>query len=157
MVILGIDPGTTRIGYGLIRGGKKPELITCGLLQVSGKEPGTRRLQAAAHFEKLINKHHPQIVAVEKLFFVNNQKTGLAVSEMRGALLLIAERSGAKIAEYAPTEIKKIVAGFGGADKKAVAKMVRLSLAIAAIPGPDDVSDALAAALAAAYAPPDEK
>jgi len=157
MVILGIDPGTTRIGYGLIRGGKKPVFIDCGLLHIVGKEPGARRLQAAAHFEKLINAHHPQVVAIEKLFFVNNQKTGLAVSEMRGALLLIAERNGAKIAEYAPTEIKKIVAGFGGADKKAVAKMVRLSLAMAVIPGPDDVSDALAAALAAAYSPPDEK
>src|SRR3989344_399747 len=152
MVILGVDPGTARIGYGLVRGGKKPAFVACGLLRVTGKDQNIRRAEAAAHFEKLLNKCNPQIGAVEKLFFVKNQKTGMAVSEMRGAILLVAQRSGAEIVEYAPTEIKKMVAGFGGADKRAVAKMVCLSLGIVRVPGPDDVSDALAAALAAAYA-----
>jgi crossover junction endodeoxyribonuclease RuvC len=151
MVILGIDPGTTRIGFGALEGGRKATFLDCGLLNITSKKPEERVAEATTHFEMLLKKYRPEIVAIEKLFFVNNQKTGIRVAEMRGVLMMLAHRSSAMLKEYAPTEIKKAVAGFGGADKAAVAKMVRLTLAIENIPGPDDVSDALAVALTASF------
>lgn len=154
MIILGIDPGTTRAGYGVIRGGKKPELMTCGLLKIKSREPSERLTEAAAHFRKLVSKFKPEVVAIEKLFFMNNQKTGMAVAEMRGALRLLTREHDIIFLEFAPTEIKKTVAGFGGADKTAIHKMVCLSLGLKKIPGPDDVSDALAVALTALYHKP---
>jgi crossover junction endodeoxyribonuclease RuvC len=151
MIILGIDPGTTRAGYGIIESRPKPKLIECGILKVSSKEADQRITEAAKHFRSLIKKYKPELVAVEKLFFVNNQKTGMAVAEMRGALRLLAGENNLPFFEFAPTEIKKTVTGFGGADKIAVHKMVCISLNIKNIPGPDDVSDALAVALTALY------
>jgi crossover junction endodeoxyribonuclease RuvC len=151
MVILGIDPGTTRIGFGAVTGGKKAAFVDCGLLTITAKKSEERVAEAARHFETLLKKYRPEVVAVEKLFFVNNQKTGLRVAEMRGVIMMLAHRSNAVLKEYAPTEIKKAVAGFGGADKQAVAKMVCLTLSLQNIPGPDDVSDALAVALTASF------
>lgn len=151
MTILGIDPGTTRIGYGIINGEKKPALLTCGLLAVKAKEPRERVLETARHFAALLKRYEPDIFAIEKLFFMNNQKTALGVAEIRGILLFLVYSAGIPVFEYAPTEVKGAVAGFGNADKSAVARMVMLSLGIKKIPGPDDVSDALAVALTAFY------
>ncbi|HEY4523924.1 MAG TPA: crossover junction endodeoxyribonuclease RuvC [Candidatus Paceibacterota bacterium] len=154
MIILGIDPGTTRAGYGIIRGDKKPELLECGLLKIKSKGPSERMTEAAIHFRALIAKYRPDIVAVEKLFFMNNQKTGMAVAEIRGALRLLTRECNINFLEFAPTEIKKTVTGFGGADKIAIHKMVCISLGLKKIPGTDDVSDALAVALTALYHKP---
>lgn len=151
MIILGIDPGTTRAGFGIIESGKKPKLLACGLLKVISKEPAHRLYEVARHFRALLKKYKPDLVVVEKLFFMNNQKTAMAVAEMRGALRLLAQESSLPFLEFAPTEIKKTVAGFGNADKIAVHKMVCLALGVPEIHGPDDISDALAAALTALY------
>lgn len=151
MIILGIDPGTTRTGYGIISDRPKPKLIECGILRVSSEKAGERITEAAKHFRTIIKKHRPDIVAVEKLFFMNNQKTGMAVAETRGALRLLAQEKSLPFFEFAPTEIKKTVAGFGGADKIAVRKMVCISLGLKTIPGSDDISDALAVALTALH------
>jgi len=155
MMILGIDPGTTRIGFGVIendkKSGKEAKLIECGILKITSKETGGRLGEAALHFRALIKKHRPGMIAMEKLFFMNNQKTGMAVSEVRGALRLLTSEHQIPFLEFAPTEIKKTIAGFGNADKIAVRKMVSLALGLKTIPGPDDVSDALAVALTALY------
>lgn len=151
MIILGIDPGTTRIGFGVINGGKKPQLIECGILKITAKEISGRLIEAAYHFRALIKKHKPGLVAMEKLFFMNNQKTGMAVAEVRGALRLLTTEHHVPFVEFAPTEIKNAITGFGNADKIAVRKMVCLALDLKTIPGPDDVSDALAVALTALY------
>src|SRR3989344_2477881 len=86
-VILGLDPGTARIGYGLVASGTPPQLVACGILRVGKKERDERLFEAVTHLKELIKIYHPSLVALEKLFFVKNQKTGLQVSEMRGALL----------------------------------------------------------------------
>lgn len=151
MIILGIDPGTTRIGFGVVAGEKLPKLIECGILKITSKETSGRLGEAAVHFRALIKKHKPDLIAMEKLFFMNNQKTGMAVAEVRGALRLLTEERKVSFLEFAPTEIKSTVAGFGNADKIAVRKMVCLALGLKTIPGPDDVSDALAVALTALY------
>lgn len=155
MTILGIDPGTARIGFGVIENGKKsgkiPQLIECGILKITSKETSGRLGEAALHFHALIKKHKPDLIAMEKLFFMNNQKTAMAVSEVRGALRLLTNEHKVPFSEFAPTEIKSAVAGFGNADKIAVRKMVCLALGLKTIPGPDDVSDALAVALTALY------
>ena len=155
MIILGIDPGTTRIGFGVVRSdkksGKNPQLIDCGILKITSYDTSGRLEEAARHFRALVKKHRPGLIAMEKLFFVTNQKTGMAVAEVRGALRLLTQEHKVPFLEFAPTEIKSAVAGFGNADKIAVRKMVCLALGLKQIPGPDDVSDALAVALTALY------
>lgn len=151
MIVLGLDPGTTRIGYGVVEKGAPPELLACGVLNVKAKNREARLSEAVHHLKKLLKIYKPEVVALEKLFFVKNRKTGLQVSEMRGALLVVAYEENKRLLEYAPTEIKLYVTGDGKADKSAVSKMVKLTLQTNKIPGPDDVTDAIAVALAALY------
>ena len=154
MIILGIDPGTTRIGFGVIEfiaKNKTPKIIECGLLKIIEKKPNDRIREASSHFLHILNIHKPNLLAIEKLFFMNNQKTGISVAEMRGGLIMLAVNAGLEIKEYAPTEIKRFVTGIGNAPKQQVKKMVEYSLKLKSIPGPDDVSDALAISLAAYY------
>lgn len=150
-VVLGLDPGTTRIGYGLVSLGTPPELIDCGILKVKRGDRNRRLYGAVKHLKELITKYKPSVVALEKLFFVKNQKTGLQVSEMRGALLYAIYSENLPAVEYGPKEIKKNITGDGNADKLAVAKMVKLTFQNKAISGPDDVTDAIAVALTALY------
>lgn len=151
MVILGLDPGTSRIGYGIVLDGTPLKLLACGVLSVKSKEQGERLFEAVRHLRKLVRDHRPAIVALEKLFFVKNQKTGLQVSEMRGALLLALQEEGAFVVEYSPKEVKKSVTGDGNADKLAVAKMVKATIKEKDILGPDDITDAIAVALTGLY------
>ena len=151
MVILGLDPGTARIGYGLVARGVPPRLIACGILKVHTQERDGRVFEAVQHLKKLIQKHHPTLIALEKIFFVKNQKTGLQVSEMRGALLYAIRENNLRVVEYGPKEIKKNITGDGNADNRAVAKMVKATLQKKEILGPDDVTDAIAVALTALY------
>lgn len=151
MIVLGLDPGTTRIGYGLIARGFPPKLLACGVLRVQAKERDERIFEAVNYLKKLIKKYHPSLVALEKLFFVKNQKTGLQVSEMRGALLYALREENLTIIEYGPKEVKKNITGDGNADKRAVAKMVKLTFPKNEIIGPDDVTDAIGIGLTALY------
>jgi crossover junction endodeoxyribonuclease RuvC len=163
MIILGIDPGTERIGYGLIKKSppNKLEFLEAGLLGKIGKDnkkaPQSGEKEKYMHLARarsalraLIEKFKPEVLAIEKLYFVNNQKTGIAVAEARGVLLLEALDMGLKLEEYGPNEIKAGVTGYGLADKKAVCKMVKLTLKTPELDVIDDASDALAAAIMAA-------
>lgn len=151
MKILGIDPGTTQAGYGLIeKKGSSLKLLKSGLLKVSSKDKSARLLELGKSYSLILKKHRPDLVAIEKLFFAKNVKTGMDVSQARGVLIYLAAEQNIPVMELAPSEIKLNTAGYGNADKKAVIKMVKIFLGVEKIDGPDDVSDALAAALTAA-------
>lgn len=150
MIILGIDPGTARVGYGLIEK-KQGRLIFLkgGLLKISAQEKTRRLLETEKSFQHILKIKKPDLVALEKIFFVKNQKTGMEVAEVRGILILNAAKAGLPVIEYAPSQVKSAVAGYGLADKKAVAKMCAKILNLDKIKGVDDISDALAIAITA--------
>ncbi len=149
MIILGLDPGTTAIGYALIEDGRAPRLHEAGLLPIRSPHPGERLAELYRSLNALVKKWRPRTAAVERLFFAKNAKTAMAVAEARGALLLTAVLAGIIVYEYTPAEIKKAITGTGTADKAQVKKMVCLILPEAKeLRGRDDVFDAIAAALA---------
>lgn len=150
MIILGIDPGTTSIGFALIKTlGAELELLDAGLLEIPDKTTKDKRMKALyTSLSKIISKWRPDALAIEEIFFSKNRKTALAVAEARGAILLTTSLAGLTLYEYTPLEVKRAVVGHGGADKPAVQKIVKLT-----IPGEklsnarDDVFDAVALAL----------
>jgi len=151
MIILGIDPGSTRAGYGLVKKEKHGlKFIRAGLLKISSKDKAQRLVDLEKSFSELLKKTRPDLVALEKLYFVKNIKTGMEVAESKGVLTLLVARSKIPFIEYAPSEVKAGVTGYGNADKKAVGKMVAKILGVDKINGPDDVTDALAIAITAA-------
>jgi len=148
MKILGIDPGSTRVGYGLIKkekGGLK--FIGAGLLKISSQDKGERLLELEKSFSRLLKKEKPDLMVLEKLYFVKNMKTALEVAQSRGVLTLVAIKYKIPLLEYTPLQIKQGVTGYGLADKKSVARMVAKILKIKKINQCDDASDALAAAI----------
>jgi crossover junction endodeoxyribonuclease RuvC len=149
MIILGIDPGTSRIGYGVILVDHPAiSLIEYGCLEIEKKRKKEDRLPAIHnHTNELISKFKPDCAAMEKLFFQNNQKTVMAVSEARGVIYNACALNAIPVNEYAPLQIKHAVTGYGKADKKQVQKMVQLLLNLAKPPFPDDAADALAIAI----------
>ena len=152
MIILGIDPGSTRAGYGIIDFSKdNSKFIDGGIVLVSSKDKNRRLVELEESFEKIFKIHNPEIVGIERLYFVKNQKTGLEVAQSRGVLLLSVAKRNLPIYEFTPNEIKQGVTGYGSADKIAVTKMVQKILKIGDINQPDDVYDALAIALMAGY------
>jgi len=151
MISLGIDPGTRRVGYGVVRkDGSNVFFVAAGLLDVKSKEDIPALCETKRGIDRLIKKYKPNIMGVEKLYFAKNQKTALAVAQARGVILLAAAERTIPIKEYAPNEVKSGITGYGFADKKAVLKMVRLILGESALKVIDDVSDALAIAIIAA-------
>ena len=145
MIILGIDPGTERAGYGVIRTeGGRAAFIEAGLISVPSKDRSERLWHIKRGVDALIAKHAPALLAVEKLFFMKNTTTGMAVAEARGVILLAAHEGDVPTREYAPTEVKMAVAGYGHADKIAIQKMVRLILGARDLALIDDAADALA-------------
>jgi len=145
MLVLGIDPGSKRIGFGFVeKTGGQLKFVTADLL-VRPKN----LLEIKNQITSLIEKYKPNLLAVEKLYFSKNQKTALDVAEARGVIILSALEKNLTIAEFTPNEIKSAVTGYGLADKKAVAKMVRLSLNEPELNVIDDVTDALAIAITA--------
>jgi len=147
--ILGIDPGTTRIGYGLIESsGDSISLLDSGLLTITAKETHHRLVDLATSYTDLLRREKPELVSFEKLFFAKNVKTGLDVAQARGVLLYLTAQAGIPFLEFSPSEVKSNIAGYGSADKQAVAMMVKRITGVREIPGPDDVTDAIAIAIA---------
>jgi crossover junction endodeoxyribonuclease RuvC len=153
MVFLGIDPGSTRAGYGVVRAqGKSISYVDCGILHTSSIDKNDLLPELHTSLTTLIKKYKPQDAGIEKLFFVKNVKTGLEVAQARGVAILALRQQGIAVHEYAPTEIKQWLTGSGAADKKAMIRLVRASLAIPEdVQEPDDAYDALAIALITAY------
>ena len=139
MKTLGIDPGTTRIGYGII---ENDLVVDYGLIN------GKNSLEIIhQEIKRIILKHNPDVVSIEKLFFSKNVKTALRVGEARGVILLAAHEEKIPIREYTPIQVKLAVTGYGKADKKQIQQMVKVLLKLSEIPKPDDVADALAIAI----------
>jgi crossover junction endodeoxyribonuclease RuvC len=151
MIILGIDPGTTRVGYGVIKKEKNRfAYITSGLLDVRGSLLGDRLVGIRQGIERLLKTHNIDCAGVEKLFFEKNRKTAIAVAHGRGVVLEVFTAHGVPVVEIAPTEVKVSLTGDGHATKGAVAKMTHHFLDVDVSEKIDDVTDALAVAIAAA-------
>ncbi len=151
MKILGIDPGTAIIGWGLIKKTKTLKVIDYGCIKTSPDLSTAERLNKLhKELNLLIKKYKPDIVAVEDIFFFKNLKTVIKVSQARGVILLTAAKLKIKIAEYTPLQVKQAVACYGRADKTQVQKMVKTLLNLKEIPKPDDAADALAVAICCA-------
>lgn len=148
MKILGIDPGTTRAGYGLIEShGNSIALLESGLLEVTAKDAARRLAELAGSYRELLARAQPEVVAFETLFFSKNVKTAMDVAQARGVLLLITAEANIPFLEFSPSEVKSNIAGYGSADKQAVAIMVKRITGMREITGPDDVTDAIAIAI----------
>ena len=151
MISLGIDPGTRRIGYGIIRkDGGDAVFVAAGLLDIKSGDDVAALREAKRETDLLIKKYKPDIMGIEKIYFAKNQKTAIAVAQARGIIILSASENNIPIKEYTPNEVKLGVTGYGFADKKAVLKMVRLILGKQELKVIDDASDALAIAIIAA-------
>ena len=152
MIVLGIDPGTASLGFGVVErmGGGLRE-IDHGCLTTTPDEPLPQRLlRIHTCVSDLIATHRPTHVAVERLFFSRNAQTALGVGHARGVVLLAAAQAGLPVREATPSEVKTAVSGSGVAEKEQVGRMVALILGLAKVPTPDDAADALAVAIWAA-------
>ena len=152
MIVLGIDPGTAALGYGIVeRRGADLRAVDHGCLTTSPDSPlGVRLLAIHERLDELIALHRPDLLSVERLFFSRNAQTAFAVGQARGVVLLAAARHGIPVREATPNAVKVAVAGYGAADKEQVGRMVALVLGMDAVPQPDDAADALAIAVWAA-------
>lgn len=148
MRILGIDPGTSLIGWGIIDDMKA---LDFGALRTKSNIHNRDRVNDVFDFfTKLIKKYKPDAVSLETLFFFKNAKTVMQVSEIRGVLLLAAAKQGVEIREFTPLQVKQALSGYGRAEKAQVERMVMLVLGLKTPPKPDDVADALALAICCA-------
>ncbi|MDR0398082.1 MAG: crossover junction endodeoxyribonuclease RuvC [Candidatus Nomurabacteria bacterium] len=150
MKVLGIDPGTGILGFGVVEftEGKKAKIVTAGVVRTPAHTPLHERLvEIYDGLKEVIAETSPDIVSIEKLFFAQNITTAISVSHARGVAMLVAAQAELPIFEYTPLQIKQTLTGYGRADKKQVQEMVKLHLGLKAIPKPDDAADALATAI----------
>ena len=150
MRILGIDPGTGILGFGVIEidAKNKAHLVDGGVIRTPAKEDDAVRLMTIyEELTDIITKTKPNIMSVEKLFFAQNVTTAMTVAQARGVVLLSGQQNGLELYEYTPLQIKQALTGYGRADKKQMQEMVRVILGLKEVPKPDDCADALAAAI----------
>jgi len=149
MLVLGIDPGTATTGYGLVREAETgPAMVAYGVITTPAGAPMPERLLTLyGGLQQIIALHSPDTGAVEKLFFQKNVTTAMTVGQARGVALLALAEAGIGVGEYTPRDVKQAVAGYGGADKPQIQRMVRAILNLPEIPRPDDAADALAVAI----------
>jgi len=147
--VLGVDPGTAITGWGVVQGDDRElRLVAYGTIRTPAHTPLPERLLTIhAEMTALLQRHAPQVVAVEKLFFRKNVTTALAVGHARGVVLLAAAQAGLPVEEFTPVEVKLATTGYGSASKRQVQEMVRRLLHLDEIPRPDDAADALAVAI----------
>jgi crossover junction endodeoxyribonuclease RuvC len=147
--IFGIDPGSTRTGYGCVEtDGRRHQLIACGAIAMTAGDSFPHRL-ARIHRElvALLASHRPECVAVESVFHAMNARSALKLGHARGVAILAAVEAGCDVVEYTPAEIKRAVVGYGRAEKHQVQQMIRLLLGLPKAPAPHDAADALAVAI----------
>jgi crossover junction endodeoxyribonuclease RuvC len=148
-VVLGVDPGLTRCGLGVVAGpSSRPTVVAHDCVRTDpGQAHELRLLAVHDAIVAAIERHRPDAVAVERVLFSVNVRTAMATGQAAGAALLAAARAGVPVHPYSPTDVKLTVAGSGSADKTAVGRMVAAQLRLDDVPGPADVADALAVAL----------
>ncbi len=149
MIILGIDPGTLVMGYGVIDShDDEIALVACGALVGSAKQPISERLSHLYQsLREIIHRYHPDAVAVEQPFVAKNVHSALAIGRAQAIALLAAAESGIPTHEYTPAQVKQQVANYGASSKEQIQQMVKLQLGLDAIPEPADAADALAVAI----------
>jgi len=147
--VLGIDPGSETLGWGVVEGsGLKYALVDFGTVKSSPKESFSKRLlKIGEGVQAVIEKFQPDAVSVEEAFYATNVKVALKLGQVRGVVLYLGEKSGLEISEYSPRLIKQTVVGYGNAEKHQVQEMVRLLLKLKSAPQPHDAADALAIAI----------
>lgn len=152
-MILGIDPGLAIVGWGILDfQNSRFRTVAYGSIQTpAGMETSRRLLGIYRELNGIIEKYHPEQMAIEELFFTKNITTGIRVAEARGVVLLCGEEAGIPLSEYTPMQVKQAVAGYGLADKNQVIQMVTRILNLPAPPKPDDTADALAIAICHAH------
>lgn len=152
MRIIGIDPGTGILGFGVIDADKgKMKLVTAGVIKTPAHTPLDERLEEIFDgLTEIIDETQPNVMSIEKLFFAQNVTTAMSVSHARGVAMLTGRRARLRMTEYTPLQIKQTLTGYGRADKKQIQEMVRLQLGLKSVPKPDDAADALAAAITCA-------
>jgi crossover junction endodeoxyribonuclease RuvC len=151
VIVLGVDPGTALLGFGVVEDGgarESPHALTYGVFATGPGTPMPDRLsELFDRTTEVIATHRPEVVAIEQLFFARNVTTAIAVGQARGVVLLAAARAGLDVVEYSPSEVKHAVVGYGKAGKAQMQEMVRIILGLDEPPRPDDAADALAVAL----------
>lgn len=149
MKVLGIDPGSETLGWGVVEGaGLKYNLVDFGTVKSSPREAFSKRLlKAYAGVSEVIRKFQPDVISVEEAFFAVNVNVALKLGQVRGVVLLAGEQNNLEIAEYSPRLIKQTVVGYGNAEKHQVQEMVRVLLRLQKAPEPHDAADALAIAI----------
>ncbi len=147
-VIIGIDPGYARCGFGVIQeSGRDWQVLGHGVMTtVPSSEHGDRLSEIAKDFVGLIDRYKPETLVIEELFFAKSTTTVLKVAEVRGVILMKAKEAGLKVVEVKPNEVKLALTGHGAADKQQMQSMVKIVFKLAEIPQPDDAADALAIA-----------
>lgn len=154
MIILGIDPGTAKCGWGVIKESKtaEVEMIDYGCIETLKHLPAADRLKKIhRELKKIIKLYKPQKVGVESIFFFKNLKTAVKIAQVQGVIFLTVNQAGIIIKEVTPLQVKQSVSGYGRAEKSQVQKMVQKLLRLKEIPKPDDAADALAVAICASY------
>lgn len=149
MRIIGIDPGTGILGFGVIDAKQSGyRLVTAGVIKTPAHTPLDERLaEIFDGLTEIIAETRPEVMSIEKLFFARNVTTAISVAHARGVAMLTGHKADLAIAEYTPLQIKQTLTGYGKADKKQIQEMVRLNLGLSQVPKPDDCADALAAAI----------
>ncbi len=149
MKVLGIDPGSETLGWGVVEGsGSKYSLVEFGVVKSNPRQAFSKRLaKIFAEVSEVVDRLQPDALAIEEAFYSINVNVAMKLGQVRGIMLLLAEQRGLAIAEYAPRLIKKTVVGYGNAEKQQVGEMVRLLLNLKAAPTPHDAADALAIAI----------
>ncbi len=149
MRVLGIDPGSETLGWGVVEGsGLKYSLVDFGTVKSSPREQFSKRLlKISDGVEAVIAKYQPDVISVEEAFYATNVKVALKLGQVRGVVLLIGEKSNLEISEFSPRLVKQTVVGYGNAEKHQVQEMVRLLLKMKTVPQPHDAADALAIAI----------
>lgn len=143
-IILGIDPGTARLGYAIIELLEKPSLIDCGIISTSKDDTDAQRLKEIRQdLAEIIKTHKPDLASVEKLFFFKNPKTIIPVAQARGVILEVAATHGLEVFEYTPLEMKKTITGNGMAKKDMVSEIIHRELGLSEQIKPDDAVDAV--------------
>lgn len=149
MIVLGIDPGTVTMGYGVVEGeDDKISLVDYGALISAERSPiGERLLYLYRELSQIIRRHQPEAVAVEQPFVAQNARSALAIGRAQAIALLAAANYGIPTYEYTPARIKQMVASYGASGKEQVQEMVKLQLGLTEVPQPDDAADAIAVAI----------
>jgi crossover junction endodeoxyribonuclease RuvC len=149
MRILGVDPGTVTMGYGVVEAAENEvALVDCGAFNSPARSPiGERLSYLYGKLLEVISRYQPDAVAVEQPFVAKNVKSALAVGKAQAVAILAAAGKGISVYEYTPAQVKKRVANYGASSKEQVQEMVRLQLGLPEVPQPNDAADALAVAI----------